>query len=203
MEIIIKEGKDLESILENICDEYQISKNDFYYHYTEKKNGLFNKNSVIEVKVMLKKDILNYIKEYLEELLTNMGLEVNMETMLREDVMYIKIYTDHNPIVIGKNGNTLKALETIVKQKINTEFNIRPYICLDVEDYREKQQRRLEFMAKKIAKEVVKTKVEVHLDPMNAYDRRIIHNILSDFKGVSTISEGEEPNRHIIIKPEV
>ncbi len=203
MEIIIKEGKELESILENICDEYQISKNDFYYHYTEKKNGLFNKNSVIEVKVMLKKDILNYIKEYLEELLTNMGLEVNMETMLREDVMYIKIYTDHNPIVIGKNGNTLKALETIVKQKINTEFNIRPYICLDVEDYREKQQRRLEFMAKKIAKEVVKTKVEAHLDPMNAYDRRIIHNILSDFKGVSTISEGEEPNRHIIIKPEV
>ena len=203
MEIIVKEGKELEEVLESICSENNVTKDDFYYHYTEKKNGLFNKNVVFEVTAYLKSEILNYIKEYLEELLTNMGLKVNFETKLREDMMYVKIYSDNNPVIIGKGGNTLKALEVIVKQKLNTAFNIHPYLCLDVEDYREKQQRRLEFMAKKIAKEVVKTKVEAHLDPMNAYDRRIIHNILSDFKGVSTISEGEEPNRHIIIKPEV
>ncbi len=202
MEKIIKEGKSLETILNEICEENNIELKDFYYKYTEKKNGLFNKNSVITVTAILKSDLLIYLKEYLEELLTNMGLSVNFETKLREDTMYIKIYSDNNPVLIGKNGNTLKALENILKQKINTDFNIRPIISLDVENYREKQQKRLERTAIQLAKEVIKTKVEVHLENMNAYDRRIVHNVLSDFKGVSTISEGEEPNRHVIIKPE-
>ena len=149
-----------------------------------------------------KTDLLEYIKEYLEELLTNMGLTVNFETKLREDVMYVKIYSNNNPVLIGKGGNTLKALENIVRQKVNTDFNVRPYISLDVENYREKQQRRIERLAKNIAREVVKTNMEVHLENMNAYDRRIVHNVLTNFKGVKTESTGEEPNRHVIIKPE-
>lgn len=202
MEIINREGKELETILNDICEEYSVNKDDFYYKYTEKKNGLFNKNSIISVEVILKNDLLIYIKEYIEELLTNMGLEVNFETKLRENVMYIKIYSSNNPVLIGKAGNTLKALENIVKQKVNTEFNVRPYISLDVENYREKQQKRLERLAKNLAKEVSKTNVEVHLENMNAYDRRIIHNALTNFKGITTTSIGEEPNRHVVIKPE-
>ncbi len=202
MEIIKKEGKELESILESICEEYKVSKDDFYYHYTESKTGLFGKNSVINVEVILKSELLNFIKEYLEELLTNMGLNVNFESKLREDVMYVKIYSDNNPVLIGKGGNTLKALENIVRQKVNTEFGVRPYISLDVENYREKQQKRIERLAKNIAREVSRTKVEVHLDNMNAYERRIVHNVLTNFKGVKTESTGEEPNRHVIIKPE-
>ena len=202
MEIISKEGKELEGVLESICEEYNLNKDDFYYHYTEKKNGLFNKNSVYEVNVVTKTDLLEYVKEYLEELLTNMGLEVNFETKLREDTLFVKIYSDNNPILIGKGGNTLKALENIVKQKINTELNLRVYLCLDVGNYREKNQKRLERLAKNVAKDVVKTKVEAHLENMNAYDRRIVHNILTDFEGVTTESTGEEPNRHVVIKPE-
>ena len=154
MEIIKKEGKELESILESICEEYKVSKDDFYYHYTESKTGLFGKNSVINVEVILKSELLNFIKEYLEELLTNMGLNVNFESKLREDVMYVKIYSDNNPVLIGKGGNTLKALENIVRQKVNTEFGVRPYISLDVENYREKQQKRIERLAKNIAREL-------------------------------------------------
>ena len=163
---------------------------------------MFGKNSVINVEVILKSELLTFIKEYLEELLTNMGLNVNFESKLREDVMYVKIYSDNNPVLIGKGGNTLKALENIVRQKVNTEFGVRPYISLDVENYREKQQKRIERLAKNIAREVARTKVEVHLDNMNAYERRIVHNILTNFKGVKTESTGEEPNRHVIIKPE-
>ena len=131
-----------------------------------------------------------------------MGLNVNFETKLRDGIIYIKIYSSNNSVLIGREGNTLKALETIVKQKLNTEFNIRAIINLDVENYREKQQNRLERLAKNLAKEVLKTKTEIHLDNMNAYDRRIIHNALTNFKGIKTISEGEEPERHVIIKPE-
>jgi len=202
MEIINREGKELDTILKQICEDFDVSKNDFYYKYMETKTGLFNKNSIISVNAILKKDLVVYIKDYLEELLTNMGLTVNFETKLREEMIYIKIYSSNNPVLIGKAGNTLKALESIIKQHINTEFNIRPYICLDVENYREKQQKRLERLAKNLAKEVSKTNVEVHLENMNAYDRRIVHNVLTDFKGVTTTSVGEEPNRHVVIKPE-
>lgn len=202
MEIINREGKELETVLNEVCSEFNISKNDFYYKYTEKKSGLFNKNSTLSVDIILKSELVIYIKDYLEELLNNMGLEVNFETKLREDIIYVKIYSSNNPVLIGKGGNTLKALETLVKQKVNTDFNIRPFISLDVENYREKQQKRLERLAKNLAKEVSKTKVEVHLENMNAYDRRIIHNALTNFKGVSTTSVGEEPNRHVVIKPE-
>ena len=202
MEVINREGKELETILESIYEEFNVSANDIYYSYVEKKNGLLKKNVTYEVNAYLKKDLMDYVKEYLEELLTKMGLEVNFESKLREDYMYIKIYTNKNPIIIGKNGNTLKALENIVKQKVSTEFNIRPHINLDVENYREKNEKRLERLAKNLAKEVIKTNVEVHLENMNAYDRRIIHNALTDFKGVKSESEGEEPNRHVVIKPE-
>ena len=202
MEIITREGKDLEILLNEICNEYNVSKDDFYYRYTEKKNGLFGKNSIIELKVILKSDLVIFVKEYLEELISNMGLTANFETKLRENVIYIKIFSNNNPVLIGKGGNTLKALEHLVKQKVNTEFNVHPLINLDVENYREKQEKRLERLAKSLAKEVVKTNVEVHLENMNAYDRRIIHNALTNFKGVITTSIGEEPERHIVIKPE-
>ena len=202
MEIINREGKELETVLNDVCSELNVERKDFYYKYTEKKSGLFNKNSTISVDIILKNELVIYIKDYLEELLNNMGLEANFETKLREDIIYVKIYSSNNPVLIGKGGNTLKALVTLVKQKINTDFNIRPFISLDVENYREKQQKRLERLAKNLAKEVSKTNVEVHLENMNAYDRRIIHNALTNFKGVSTTSVGEEPNRHVVIKPE-
>jgi len=202
MEIINKEGKDLEILLDDVCKEYNITRDDFYYKYTEKKNGLFNKNIIIELNVILKSELLNYIKEYLEELITNMGLTANYESKLRENAFYIKIYSNNNPVLIGKGGNTLKALENIVKQRVSTEFNIHPLINIDVENYREKQEKRLVRLARNLAKEVTKTNVEVHLENMNAYDRRIIHNALTNFKGVITTSIGEEPERHIVIKPE-
>ena len=94
MEIIIKEGKVLEEVLETICNDYNVTKDDFYYHYTEKKNGLFNKNTTVEVKAYLKKDLLEYTKEYLEELLTNMGLKVNFETKLYLTGEELEIFED-------------------------------------------------------------------------------------------------------------
>lgn len=202
MELINKTGKDLETIISEIENEYNVSKEDIYYKYTEEKSGLLKKNITYTVTAILKDNIVLYIKEYLEELLTNMGLDVKFETKLREDTIYIKIYSDNNPILIGKGGNTLKALENIVKQKLNTDFNIRVYLNLDVENYKEKQQYRLERLAKNLAKDVVRTKQEVHMENMNAFDRRIVHNILTNFKGVKTESTGEEPNRHVVIKPE-
>ncbi len=201
METITKEGKEVEVVLDEILKENNLSLDDVVYTTKENKGKLFKGNTVT-VTVVKKEELYNVTKEYLKELIEGLGLEVNFEIQKKDEVNILKIYSNRNAILIGKNGQTLRALEILVKQMLQAKYNINFKVILDVENYRQKRQRNLEFLAKKTAKEVARTKVEVHMDNMNAYERRIIHNVLTDFKGVKTESEGEEPNRHIVIKPE-
>ena len=201
MEKIIKEGKEVDVILEEILNDNNLSKKEIIYTVNDKKGKLFQGN-LKEVTVYKKETINNEIKNYLKEIIENMGLEVSFELSTKDERTTIKMYSNNNPILIGKNGQTLKALETLAKQKIQNETGIHYKITLDVSNYKDKIKRNLERLAINTAKEVVKTKIPVALDNMTSYERMIIHNKLTDFKGVKTESEGEEPNRHIVIKPE-
>lgn len=201
MEKIIKEGKEVNVILDEILTENNLSKDEIIYTVNDKKGKLFQGN-LKEVTVYKKETINNEIKNYLKDLVENMGLEVKFELSTKDERTTIKMYSNNNPILIGKNGQTLKALETLAKQKIQNETGIHYKITLDVSNYKDKIKRNLERLAINTAKEVVKTKIPVALDNMTSYERMIIHNKLTDFKGVKTESEGEEPERHIVIKPE-
>lgn len=201
MEKIIKEGKITEEILEEILNESNLTKEEIVYTSHEKKGKLFQGN-LKEVVVYKKRDINESIKEFLKNIIENMGLEVSFEINTKDERTTIKMYSNNNPIIIGKNGHTLKSLETLAKQKIQNDTGIYYKINLDVANYKEKIQKSIERLAKTTAKEVVKTKIPVSLDNMTSYERRIVHNILTNFKGVKTESEGEEPNRHVVIKPE-
>ena len=201
MEKIIKEGKEVDVILDEILSESNLTKDEIIYTVNDKKGKLFQGN-LKEVTVYKKETINNEIKNYLKEIIENMGLEVSFEMNTKDERTTIKMYSNNNPILIGKNGQTLKALETLAKQKIQNETGIHYKITLDVSNYKDKIKRNLERLAINTAKEVVKTKIPVALDNMTSYERMIIHNKLTDFKGIKTESEGEEPNRHIVIKPE-
>ena len=201
MEKIIKEGKEVDVILEEILNDNNLSKDEIIYTVNDKKGKLFQGN-LKEVTVYKKETINNEIKNYLKEIIENMGLEVSFELSTKDERTTIKMYSNNNPILIGKNGQTLKALETLAKQKIQNETGIHYKITLDVSNYKDKIKRNLERLAINTAKEVVKTKIPVALDNMTSYERMIIHNKLTDFKGIKTESEGEEPERHIVIKPE-
>lgn len=200
MEKIIKEGKVFEDIVEEIISENNLVKEDLIFKKTIKKGGLF-KGTCIEVTAILKKDIIEVIKEYLKEVINNLGLEVNFESSMNEERTVLKMYSDNNPILIGKNGLTIKALEELVKQMLQSKYGIYFKISLDVEDYKIKKEKNLERMAINLAKDVVRTNTEIKLDNMSSYERRIVHNALTNFKGIKTESEGEDPNRHIVIKP--
>ena len=199
MKQIIKEGKVLEEILEEIKKENKIEDKDFLYKTESKKGGLF-KGEIIVVKAALLTDIQEYAKEFLSEILKNMGLDVTFETRLRDEQIVVKMYSDKNNILIGRNGQTLSALQTILRQAIFNKIEAYPYIVLDVENYKDKKIMHLERLAKNIAREVVQTGKETRLENMTSYERRVVHNILSQNKKVYTISEGEEPNRHIVVK---
>lgn len=201
MEKIIKDGKETELVLEEILTENNLTKDEIVYTSHDKKGKLFQ-GTLKEVTVYKKTDINNSIKEFLKEIIENMGLEVSFEVVTKDERTTIKMYSNNNPIIIGKNGHTLKALENLVKQKIQNDTGIFYKINLDVSNYKEKIQKSIERLAKNTAREVAKTKIPVALDNMTSYERRIVHNVLTDFKGVKTESEGEEPNRHVVIKPE-
>lgn len=200
MNIVSYEGKDEAEALNLALEELQCKEEDILYYKTTTKVGLLKKE-LTSVHVAKLEDVVQYIKDFLGELLKTMGLDVTFESKIREKQITIKMYSDHNSILIGKNGQTLQALSTIVKQMVYNQIKQYPYLLLDVENYKEKQEKYLERLANNVAKDVARTKVEVILEDMNSYERRIIHNALADSKDVYTISEGEEPNRHIVVKP--
>ena len=169
-----------------------------YITEIESSTKLFNKKSVIEV--IKKDDVVEHIKELIKDITNDMGISINMEEKKREDSLNITIYADNNAVLIGKNAKTLNALTTIIKQSVYKEIGENYKFVLDVSDYKQKREWNLEKMAKQIAREVAKTGVEATLDPMNSYERRIIHETLSHNKKVYTESEGVEPNRCVVIK---
>ena len=170
-----------------------------YIKEIESTNKLFNKKSVIEV--IKKDDVVEAIKELIKGIVTDMGLTANMEVKKREDSLNITLYTDNNAVLIGKNARTLDALTTVIKQSLYKDLGESYKFVLDIGEYKQKREWNLEKMAKSIAREVAKTKVEAKLEPMNSYERRIIHNTLGQNKKVYTESVGEEPNRCVVIKP--
>ena len=193
-------GKDYGEILKDALETLNLTENEVIVSQETKKMGLF-KGTQIELTVTPLTDVLEYLKEYLNNILSTMGLKVDFETKVREKQIQIKMYSDDNPILIGHGGRTLASLQTVARQVVKNKFGTAPYISLDVENYKDKQLMYLEKTAKRIAKEVSRTKIAVELDNMNAYERLIVHNAVADFKDVYTESTGEEPNRHVVIKP--
>ena len=199
MQKYIYEAKTKDEAIEKALTELKVAEENLIINVLEEKNTLLKKS--VKIEVINYNDIVNYTKEVINEITKLMGLTVNLEVRKREDTITIKIFSDHNAVLIGKNGYTISALQTIVRQIIFNEVNQNISIILDVENYKEKKIKNIEYLAKKTAREVAKTKVEAKLDSMNSYERRIVHSILSDDKYVYTESIGEEPNRCVVIKP--
>ena len=199
MEVKEFEGKNLDELIENSLNELGITEDDAIIKSEEIKGNLLKKKNY-KIKVYTLNNIQNYVKSFLAEITKLMGLEVTFESKIRDGQICVKMYSDSNSILIGKDGKTLSSLMLIVKQMLSVKYDIQPHIALDVENYKEKQEKRLIRLAKQIAREVTKTKVDVKLDNMNSYERRIIHNALTNNKYVTTTSEAEEPKRHVVIK---
>lgn len=195
------EGKNSEEVLSNALKDLNASTNEVYYDVQEEVSGSLFKSKKYVVSVVLKNDVVDYIKGYLKEITDLMGIKGDFETQKRENYIKVNMISDSNAILIGKNGRTMKSLQDLLRQSIQSQLGIRVNIILDTNEYKEKQQKNIERLALKLAKDVVKTGVEVKMDSMNSFERRLVHNALNNFKGVATESKGEEPDRYVIIKP--
>ena len=195
-------GSNIEEIKKEALEKLNLNESEVIFvidNYSKK--GLLKKENY-QLKVYKLTDIVVYIKEFIQALLTKMGVKINsFIDNSKDNQINLTINSDKDALLIGKEGKNLKALELVVKQHIHNLINSYPYLILNVGNYNERHELYLQNLAKKIANEVKNTRQEVIMDNMNSYERRIVHNALANIKGVTTISEGEEPNRHIIVKP--
>lgn len=195
------EGKNSDELLTKALSELNASSDETYYNVKEEITGGLFKTKKYFLTIALKDDVIEYVKTYLKEVTTLMDIKVEFETAKRENYIKVNMISDNNAILIGKNGRTMESLQSLLKQSIQSKLGIKVNVILDSNGYKEKQQKNIERLAIKLAKDVRKTKVDVKMDSMNSYERRLVHNVLTNFKGVTTVSEGEEPNRCVIIKP--
>jgi len=162
--------------------------------------GMFGgKNAVVKVK--RKHDPERIAKDFLREIFLAMGVIVKVETTLKEKQLLIELKGDDMGVLIGKRGQTLDSLQYLVNLVVNK--GNAPYIniSMDTENYRQRRKETLESLAYNLAKKVKITGKKVVLEPMNPYERRIIHSSLQSNKYVTTFSEGEEPFRNVVIAP--
>ena len=194
-------GKTKEEAIENAKIGLQELEENLIIKETEvQKGGLF-KSKKVEIEVIEKREVAQGIKEYLAKLLKDLGFKTNIEMKVKDNIPTYTIYSDNDALLIGKNGKNLHALSTIVNQYVKTEIGESYKFLIDVNAYKEKHEKSLIRLAKNVAREVAQTKIEAKLDSMNSYERRIIHNALTNNKKVYTESEGEEPKRCVVIKP--
>ena len=140
-----------------------------------------------------------FSEKYVKIVLSDLGLEDEVKSTLDDGVIRIALNTSHNAVLIGKNGQTLQALNSVVRQAVSHKFKRHYSILLDINSYKDEKYEKLIRMAMRIAKEVQKTKVNAVLDPMTSDERRIIHNALSKMKNIRTESSGQGYKRQITI----
>lgn len=138
-------------------------------------------------------------REFLQEVLKNMGMQVMIEKMIKPDKIILHLHGKNLGILIGKHGQTLDALQYLTNLTTNQGKETRHFIMLDVENYRHRREETLKQLALRLSGRVKKKGDRVVLEPMNGYERKIIHVALQDAEHVRTESEGQDPYRHVVI----
>ena len=190
-------AKTLEDVLLLASEKEGCSVDELNYQVIEEKKGLFSKKITIETYGI--SDVIEFAKDYLLTIIKNYDLEGTVVEKYENGIIHLTIDTNHNSILIGKNGKTLQALNDVCRYAVAAKYKKHYRILLDINSYKNEKYAKLTRIAKRVAKEVLNTKSTVHLDPMPADERRIVHNALTRFKNISTQSEGVGNKRHIVI----
>jgi len=187
-----------ESDTEENCRLKCLDELDVYNNEIITKEYEENDNYIMEV--VKKEDVKNYIRDFLTKTTTEMGVSAKIEINEDENVFSAKMFSDNNAILIGKDGRTLKSLQVLLRQALSNQIKFNIKVNLDASNYKVKQERFFEKDIKNIINDVMKSKDEVKLDPMNSYKRRIVHSIASEYYNIETESFGEEPERYVVIR---
>lgn len=198
------EVKSIEEARELACKDFGVSANDIEFNVVKENKGFLGLGSKLEVEAKLDVDGIERGKKYIQMILDENKIEGLIEKKVRGNNVEFNIDAgEFNGYLIGKNSRNLLALQTLVSTIVNNyyEGDDLKIVLVDVGGYKKRREKTLESMAIEYGKQVAKTKQVVKLDCLNAYERKIIHSKLSTWTDVQTHSEGEEPDRVLVIEP--
>ena len=203
MDFIQVSAKTVDDALTEACVQLGTTSDKLEYEVIEKGStgflGIGSRNAVIKVrKVCSVEDI---VKDFLDQVFKAMDMEVEILIKKDEENHFIDVELKGADmgILIGKRGQTLDSLQYLTNLAVNKHSDHYYKVKIDTEDYRNRRRETLENLAKNIAYKVKRTKRAVSLEPMNPFERRVIHSALQNDRYVTTHSEGEEPYRHVVV----
>ena len=203
MEFVEVSAKTVDDAITEACQKFSVTSDKLEYEVVEEGSagflGIGAKPAVIKARV--KSSIQDIAKTFLNEVFEAMGLTVviNIKYDEIDNLMDIDLSGDEMGVLIGKRGQTLDSLQYLTSLVVNKDVENYIRVKVDTENYRKRRKDTLENLAKNIAFKVKRTKRPVSLEPMNPYERRIIHSALQNDKFVTTHSEGDEPFRRVVV----
>ena len=203
MEFIEVSAKTVSDAITEACQQLTVTSDKLEYEVVDEGSagflGIGSKPAVIKARV--KSSVEDTAKDFLKNVFEAMDLTVvvNVKYDEAENSMDIDLSGDEMGVLIGKRGQTLDSLQYLVSLVVNKNVENYIRVKVDTENYRQRRKETLENLAKNISYKVKRTKRPVSLEPMNPYERRIIHSALQNDKYVTTHSEGDEPFRHVVV----
>lgn len=192
-------AKSLEDLLKKVAAEKDVSVEELVYHVLEEKAGFLGLGTSVTAEVYALKDVSDFAKSYIDAFLKGFDINAEVEVEQRGSNLSISINAENNAILIGRGGKSLEGFGQLLRQVVSAEFKRRFFVRIDINNYKSDRYEKLKAMARRIAKQVQRSRVDVSLDPMPNDERRVIHKELTDFAHVRTVSEGDGRNRHLKI----
>ena len=193
----------VEEAIEKVVKEYDLKEGEYEFEVIEKGFkgilGLFSKEAEVEITIN-KPYYERKIKDFLQGILDEAGLDVSIEVDSRGRTYFVKIRGESVGKLIGKHGKTLGALQHILTIYLNRMSDVKLNVVIDVGEYREKRKRQLETIVRNAVTTVIKNRGRVVLDPMFSFERKIVHEVVKKYKGVRSYSVGVEPYRKVVIE---
>ena len=206
MEFMEFSAKTVQDAITNACQHFTVASDGLEYEVVEEGSsgflGFNAKPAVIKARVLVKEvSVEDKAKDFLKDVLASMNIPATVEATYSEEEKTLEVVLNGEDmgVLIGKRGQTLDSLQYLVSLVVNKGTSEYIRVKVDTENYRERRKLTLENLAKNIAFKVKRTKRSVSLEPMNPYERRIIHSALQNDKYVTTHSEGDEPFRRVVV----
>ena len=181
-------AKNLDDALREACIKKDCRIDELTYNVLEENKGFLGIGSSVKIEAYCLNDVKEFLFDYLGNFFTNANIECSVEIFQKDDSFTIMLDAENNAVLIGKNGKTLQAINTVVKSAVNSEFKRKFKILVDINNYKQERYSKLKSMAIRIAKNVSRTKVDASLDPMSNDERKVIHQALANFKHIKTES---------------
>ncbi|MFZ7133502.1 MAG: RNA-binding cell elongation regulator Jag/EloR [Eubacteriales bacterium] len=202
MKKVVAKGKTVEEAIQNAIEELKTTRDKVETKVLElPTNGLMglfgSKNAKVEV--TLNVNHCTIAKDFISDILRTMDMEAKITTKLMDGVLTVLLEGKDMGILIGRRGQTLDSLQYLTSLVVNRQAEEYIRVIMDTENYRSKRESTLKDLAEKLAYKVQKIRRKIELEPMNPYERRIIHSTLQKNNRVVTYSEGEEPFRRVVI----